>query len=274
MPSVRQRNAFCTGVRLRLALAKIIITCMHSINNKVVSNGGNVNAPSKEPFFKFNQNMAESKPFFEGSHINATHTDGPPDVQRQQDGGAPPPRPATPCPTSVSIGALAPFNHSNLSTAEKEAHGTYLGIVSKMNVGPGPDHSGHCMKESLTNVSNTCPAQVYSRGATPSQPCTGNRCLDINSHASAGDAATHSMLSDGPASFIDLHRTHNTRSLLDGSGVSSCSVVCDQVYSCDRTQATTGRFRITRNYQAGTHTRQDGTIMPITTGSVTKVAMP
>jgi hypothetical protein len=174
----------------------------------------------------------------------------------------------------VSIGTLASFNHSNLSTTDKDNWRTYLGVASQMNVGPGPDHTGHCMKERLTTVSNSCPASVYTRGGTAVEPCTGNRCLDINRYGSSGDGPTHSMVSDGPTSFADLHRTRNTDSFLDGSGVNSCSVVCEQVYTCDRTHATTGRFLISRNYVAGTHTRADGTVVTITTGTVTKTDAP
>jgi hypothetical protein len=186
----------------------------------------------------------------------------------------PTPTPATPCPTSVSIGTLVPFNPASLSTTDKDNYRTYLGVTSQMNVGPGPDHSHHCMKERLTTVSNSCPASVYTRGGTVVEPCTGNRCLDINTSSSLGDGPTHSMVNDGPTSFVDLHRTRNTESFLDGSGVNSCSVVCEQVYTCDRTQATTGRFLITRNYVAGNHTRADGTTVSITTGTVTKTDAP
>ncbi len=134
-----------------------------------------------------------------------------------------------------------------------------------MDVGPGPDHSGHCMKEHLTTVSNTCPAAVYNRGGTTSSPCTGNRCLDINRYGNMWG------LSDGPTAFLDMHRTRAHESLLEGTGVSSCSVVCEQTYTCDRTHATTGTFRITRNFQASTYTRpSDRTILHITTGTVTK----
>jgi hypothetical protein len=232
------------------------------------------NCNDREPFFMFERNRPPAQPFFAaGSAAEAVHTNGPPDVQKQTDAGVP--TPATPCPTSVGIGSLAQFNHSNLPAADKEHWGTYLGVTSQMSVGPGPDHTGHCMKERLTTVSNNCPAQVFARGGeTASQPCTGNRCLDINRHSSAGDAATRSVLSDGPTSFIDLHRTRHPNSLLDGSGSTGCSVVCEQVYLCDRTGATTGRFRITRNYQAGTFTKADGTTMNITTGNVQKVIVP
>jgi hypothetical protein len=155
-------------------------------------------------------------------------------------------------------------NHANLSASEKERWATWLSAMSRMDVGPGPDHTGHCMKERLTTVSNNCPAAVYSRGATASQPCTGDRCLDINRYGSMGG------LSDGPTAFLDMHRTRAPNSLLEGTGVNSCTVVCEQKYFCDRTQPTTGTFRITRNFQAGSHIRADGTSMHITTGTVTK----
>jgi hypothetical protein len=204
----------------------------------------------------------------ENDFFQPMFTNGSPDVQKQDENGGG--VPSTPCPTSVSIGRLAPFNHSSLPASQKDNWGTYLGVASQMNVGPGPDHSGHCMKETLATVSNNCPAQVYQREGRATQPCTGNKCLDINRYGNAGDGLTGSTVPDGPTSFLDLHRTRNRRSLLEGAGSSSCSVVCEQTYTCDRTQATTGRFRITRNYQAGTHTKADGTNMHITTGNVRK----
>lgn len=77
-------------------------------------------------------------------------------------------------------------------------------------------------------------------------------------------------LSDGPAAFLDMHRTRAPESLLEGTGVSSCSVVCEQTYGCDHTQATAGTFRMTRNYQAGTHQPPGGAPVHITTGTVIK----
>lgn len=217
------------------------------------------------PFFNFfGRKLNDS--FFRPAF---SHLDGEPDLMKQGGGSTP----TTPCATSVTIGSLAGFNHSDLPAAQKENWGTYLGVTSQTNVGPGPDHSGHCMKETLTTVSNNCPEQVYNRGGQTTSPCSGNKCLDINRYGSAGDSATGSTLSDGPTSFIDLHRTRFRTSLLEGSGVSSCSVVCEQTYSCDRTHAATGRFRITRNYRASTHTKTDGSTMPITTGTVRKEAI-
>lgn len=219
-------------------------------------------------FFNFYPRIP-SESFFKPSLTQAIHQNGPPGIQKQA-GGSPS---TTPCATSVNIGGLAPFNHSNLPAAQKDIWGTYLGVTSQMNVGPGPDHSGHCMKETLTTISNNCPEQVYNRDGNVSSPCSGNKCLAINRYGSAGDAATGSTLSDGPTSFIDLHRTRFRTSLLEGSGVNSCSVVCQQTYACDRTQAASGSFRIIRNFQADTHTKADGTTVPITTGNVRKEAI-
>jgi hypothetical protein len=67
-----------------------------------------------------------------------------------------------------------------------------------------------------------------------------------------------------------MHRTKTPGSLLEGSGVNSCSVVCEQEYSCDRISPTIGVFRITRNYKADTFTKPDGTQMHITTGDIQK----
>ncbi len=180
----------------------------------------------------------------------------------------PTPTAGTPCPTSVRLGTVSQRNHSNLSPTLKERYRTFLGAMSRMDVGPGPDHSGHCMKERMTLVSNNCPAAVYQRGGRTTQPCTGNKCLDINRYGSLWG------VSDGPTAFLDMHRTRTPQSLLEGTGVRSCTVVCEQTYSCDRRHPTTGRFRITRNYQAGSHTRSDGTNIHITTGTVTKRQLP
>jgi len=226
---------------------------------KVQKNSKNQNK-SKAGFF----GRKSHEPFFKFSSLN-----GPPDIQKQDIEGESPPT-TTPCPTSVSLGALSHFNHSNLPANQQERYGTYLGVASQMNVGPGPDHSGHCMKEALTTVSNNCPDQVYQRGGRTIEPCTGNKCLDINQYGNAGDGLTRSTVSDGPTSFLDLHRTRSRTSLLEGSNVRSCSVVCEQTYSCDRRHPASGRFRITRNYQAGTHTKADGTSMHITTGNILK----
>ena len=177
----------------------------------------------------------------------------------------------TPCPASVAVGQALPFGHGDLSPSEKDNWRTYLGVVSLMNVGPGPDHRNHCLREHLSSVTvaNSCPPSV----ATATNACSRHWCLDVGRYGTAGDAATHRMVSDSPTSFVDLHKTSKRDvSLLEGTGVSSCSLACQQTYTCDsaRGPATTGVFTITRNFVASTHQKADGTTVHITTGSATK----
>ncbi|HEY6724387.1 MAG TPA: DUF4157 domain-containing protein [Polyangiaceae bacterium] len=174
-----------------------------------------------------------------------------------------------PCPTGVQLGAVSDQRgHESLSSSDKDQFRTQLGIMSRMDLTPGPDHRGHCMKEALRTVSNTCPESVYNRGGRSVEPCSGDRCLDIDRYVHSHGSMWG--LVDGPTSFLDMHRTRTAASVLEGSGTDACSVVCEQTYSCDRTQPTTGTFRITRNYRAGTHRRADGQTVHITTGTVTK----
>jgi hypothetical protein len=179
----------------------------------------------------------------------------------------PPVVPQTPCPTSVALGSVTHRNHGDLPQEEQEKFRTYLSAKATMNVGPGPDHSGHCMKEKLTSVSSDCPAKVYTRTnkageVTESAPCSASICLDIDRFGS------------GKTAFIDEHRTRVPESVLEGTGKTSCTVVCEQVYTCDRQQPTTGKFQITRKYQASTAKRADGTDMHVTTGRVEKTTAP
>ena len=176
----------------------------------------------------------------------------PGQLQRQQ----PPAVPSGhPCPTSVSLGSVRQYNHGNISSDRKERYRTYLSNIATMLVGPGPDHTGHCMQEALTSVSNSCPAAL----TTASAPCSAHDCLPITG-----------------TSFVDGHVTHSAQSYLEGTGVNSCSVVCEQRYYCDTLAGllASGTFRITRNYQAGTYTRTDGSTVHITTGTVDKTAAP
>ncbi len=196
-------------------------------------------------------------------------------LRRQPDDAPQPPMPAdnppaappTPCPTSVALGTVTHRNHGDQSQEDQEKFRTYLSARATMNVGPGPDHSGHCMKEKLTTVSNDCPAKVYTRtnkvgDVVESEPCSAAKCLDIDRFGS------------GKTAFIDEHRTKVPESVLEGTGKTSCTVVCEQMYTCDRKQPTTGKFQITRKYQAGTAKRADGTDMHVTTGRVDKTAAP
>ncbi|MCP3705410.1 DUF4157 domain-containing protein [Paraburkholderia sp. CNPSo 3274] len=165
-----------------------------------------------------------------------------------------------PCPNSVSLGTVSHRNFADQSSADQAKFRTYLSAKATMNVGPGPDHTGHCMKEELTEVSNTCPAAAIALLNSP--PCSSSICLDINRFGS------------GPTAFLDEHKTKGPSSILEGTGKNSCTAICDQIYKCDRTQATTGKFRITRNFKAEDVTGADGSKINVTTGRVEKTALP
>jgi hypothetical protein len=172
-----------------------------------------------------------------------------------------------PCPTSVSLDTDLQFNHSNLSASDQARYRTYLGTLTRLNLLPGPDHTGHCMKEHLSVVSNNCPASVTSA----LNPCSAQICLPINRNGC--DSPSRTCLTANPASFLDIHRTRSRgSSLLEGTGVNSCSIVCAQKYYCDSYSGplVVGLFHITRNYQASTFTPPGGTSVHITTGTVTK----
>jgi uncharacterized protein DUF4157 len=164
--------------------------------------------------------------------------------------------PRNPCPNSVRLGHSRQYNHDNISSAKRERYRTYLSNIATMVVGPGPNHSGHCMQELVILVSNSCPAALTAA----SSPCSGHDCLPVTD----------------PTSFVDGHVTHSARSFLEGTGVNSCSVVCEQRYFCDSLigPPAAGVFRITRNYQAGTYTKSDGSIVHITTGTIDKTEAP
>ena len=172
--------------------------------------------------------------------------------------------PVTRCPTSVRIGTVDHHNFSDLTDTEKEKTRTYLTARTRMDVGPGTDHTGHCMKETVTLVDNSCPSamydksKLYTKDKEKVEPCTSNRCLDINRFGS------------GPTAFIDEHRTRAPISLLEDMPVKECSVTCEQTYACDRKYPATGTFLITRNFKADTYTRKDGKKIHVTTGTVTK----
>jgi Domain of unknown function (DUF4157) len=189
---------------------------------------------------------------FNGNHGRIAQRSIPMQVQRILQ----PPLPRNPCPTSVRLGPVRQYNHGNISADRKERYRTYLSNIATMEVGPGPNHTGHCMQEVLTTVSNNCPASLTKASA----PCSAFDCLPINN----------------PMSFVDGHVTHNARSYLEGTGVDSCSVVCEQRYYCDSLLGTPARgvFRITRNYQADKYTRANGRKVHITTGTVDKIEVP
>jgi len=172
--------------------------------------------------------------------------------------------------TGITLKESKPFGHADLKSDElKKKHRTYIGATTLMQVTPAGDYKGHCVKEYISEVANTCPARFEELRTAPF--CTGDKCLDVGARGSSGDPESGQNVTDGPDTFIDRHRTHNPESLLEGTGKNECSVVCHQRYKFDR-KADLGSFYIIRNFKAGKYTPPGAKdALNITTGQVTKV---
>jgi Domain of unknown function (DUF4157) len=172
--------------------------------------------------------------------------------------------------TGITLKESKPFGHADLKSDElKKKHRTYIGATTLMQVTPAGDYKGHCVKEYISEVANTCPARFEELRTAPF--CTGDKCLDVGARGSSGDPDSGQNVTDGPDTFIDRHRTHNPASLLEGTGKNECSVVCHQRYKFDR-KDDLGSFYIIRNFKAGKYTPPgEKDALHITTGQVIKV---
>jgi hypothetical protein len=173
-------------------------------------------------------------------------------------------------PTGIKLAEAKPFGHADLKDDElKQKYRTYLGSTTLMQVTPSGDYKGHCVKEYLTEVANTCPPR-FAELRTEAF-CTESKCLDIDRWGTSGDPSTGKTVTDGPDTFIDRHRTSHDQSLLEGTGKDQCSVVCHQRYKFDR-KHDLGSFYVIRNFKAATYTPPGGKDgLHITTGEVQKV---
>jgi len=197
----------------------------------------------------------------QGSNSTTVKTSYGARMQRQQVVAAA----ATSCPTSSSLDTFLKFNHGDLPSGQQANFRTYLGVLVRHGLDPGPDHTGHCIQEELSLVSTDCPAALTAA----TRPCSKSDCLPVN--RGGQDRPTGKSLSSSRRAFLDIHRSTSARSLLEGTGVNSCQVICEQKYHCDSLAAPVlAVYRITRNFQAGTYTPPGGTPQHITTGSVDK----
>jgi len=173
-------------------------------------------------------------------------------------------------PTGINLKEAKPFGHADLKSDElKQKWRTYIGSTTLMQVTPSDNYKGHCVKEYLTEVANTCPAR-FSELRTEGF-CTESKCLDFDRYGEAGDPESGKMVKDGPDTFLDRHRTRHPQSLLEGSGKDECSVVCHQRYKFDR-KDDLGSFFVIRNFRAGKYTPPGSKdALHITTGEVQKV---
>jgi hypothetical protein len=174
-------------------------------------------------------------------------------------------------PTGIGLKEAKPFGHADLKDdALKQKWRTYIGSTTLMQATPSGDYKGHCTKEYLTEVSNTCPARFAE--LRKEAFCTESKCLDFGGYGTAGDPDTGKVVTDGPDTFIDRHRTRHPESLLEGTGKDKCSVVCHQRYKFDR-KSDLGSFFVIRNFRADKYTPPGSKdALHITTGDVQKVS--
>ena len=176
-------------------------------------------------------------------------------------------------PTGITLSEAKPFGHADLqSDGLKKKWRTYIGSTTLMQVTPSGKFNGHCVKEYLTEVANTCPARFSE--LRKEAFCMESKCLEFDRYGTAGDPDTRKTVTDGPDTFIDRHRTRHPESLLEGTGKSQCSVVCHQRYKFDR-QHDLGSFYVIRNFRADKYTPAGSKdALHITTGEVQKVPAP
>lgn len=182
-------------------------------------------------------------------------------------------------PTGVSLKEIKSFGHGDLKSDEdKKNIRTCIGAATLMQLLPDGNYNagkgqGDCTKEHLSEMSNTCPTPA------PFAFCEQSRCLEVDRAKNSGYPRAGALVSDGPASFVDLHVKTARTSMLENSGKNKCSVVCHQRYNyrtgADRREHNLGSFYIVQNFVAGTYTPPGATApLHITTGATKKIAAP
>lgn len=143
--------------------------------------------------------------------------------------------PVTVCPTTVTVAAKDNIPLENLFPNAK----TGIGIVATMQVGPqasGP-FDGDQITEAVSDnfvMQATCPTSFgpYCRGSDTFTVGLGASGFGVTKPAA-------------PNTFYDFHTTVFAVSLLDAAGMNSCTVSCNQTYSCGGNII--GSFLITRD---------------------------
>jgi len=165
--------------------------------------------------------------------------------------------PASSCPSKTQVEKLKDLTPDGL----KAGYATGYGVLATMRVLPDATNwNGTRIAESLTlDPSGTCP-----KGLT-SQPCTAGPPFTV------GDGTKgFSVLPAQPGQqdrFYDFHRTRSNISLLhdatrNPSGMSSCTLICKQSYSCGGTVI--GNYTLTRTFTKGTYQGKDVTLVSVT----------
>ena len=163
------------------------------------------------------------------------------------------------CPDTVEIVEMKSIPQFN-KTMFDAGFRTYFGLVTNMKAGP-KDRYESCISEELTVEENTCGNEGNMAGHKPCEPKT--KCMQIGKTC-GGDPLNAVTFECSNTTFVDLHRTHAKKSLLEGTNKTECHTRCLQRYGCGGKEI--GSFHITRNFKKG-----DFNKIAITLGTIEKV---
>lgn len=131
------------------------------------------------------------------------------------------------CPATTTVSALTPLSITLLFPSLK----TGIGAVAAMQVGPTTTNwDGSQLLESLTTVSNSCPASFGNI-------CTGSSTFTVGNGGQAQVSVNGVPTLVGPVFpgqeniFYDQHTATSSISKLDEAGINSCTAVCSQTYT-------------------------------------------
>ena len=153
-----------------------------------------------------------------------------------------------PCPSSISVANRTVFNLSSFSQYVPNSLLTGIGMVSTMQVGPSSTNwNNTVITESLATLQNSCP----TTSPWPN-PCTGSGNFTVGTGGTAKILNTITLATFNPLQndFYDQHTLASSFNLLQNPGVSSCTIVCSQTYTCGGNSV--GSFTVTYDLAPGT----------------------
>ncbi|MDQ2844009.1 MAG: hypothetical protein M3Y72_23815 [Acidobacteriota bacterium] len=139
----------------------------------------------------------------------------------------------TSCPATLLVGTTYTPTLAN----NDPPYRTGVGLIATMMASAG--HDGAQISEAITNGSNSCPIQANCGGGEPFTVGPPNATQMYGIQFPNVDNA-----------FYDQHVILNGSDILGGTGVTSCSVTCNQTYSCGGVAI--GKFAIKYNLNHGT----------------------
>ena len=141
----------------------------------------------------------------------------------------------------VLVGAMRFGRRKRLAPFVPQKWLTGIGIITAMQVTPSTTNfKGAQITESLSTVSNSCPSSFGNQ-------CVGSSTFTVGAGDTMWDGTSEPARTN---IFYDQHYTTNSQNILALVGISSCTAVCKQTYSCAGKPI--GSFTVTKDYEPGT----------------------